>query len=109
MENKIKKLESREDFKKVYQVFTEEPYNEEYTEEELDEIYDEYMKNGFIYGAYINGECSGIIAIERGVKKDQPVEYDENTTAYLADVAVLRRFRNTGLGTRTYGIWSDGS
>ena len=27
MKNGIRKLESREDFKKVYQVFTEEPYN----------------------------------------------------------------------------------
>ena len=106
MENGIRKLESREDFKKVYQVFTEEPYNEEYTDEELDEIYDEYMEKGFMYGAYINGECSGLIAIERGVKKDQPVNYDENSTAYLADVAVLRKFRNTGLGTQLmiYGV-----
>lgn len=106
MKNGIRKLESREDFKKVYQVFTEEPYNEEYTEEELDEIYDEYMEKGFMYGAYINDECSGLIAIERGVKKDQPVSYDEESTAYLADVAVLRKFRNTGLGTQLmiYGV-----
>lgn len=38
MKGKIKDLTNLEDFKKVYKVFSGPPYNEKYTEEELEEI-----------------------------------------------------------------------
>lgn len=49
---------------------------------------------------------SGLIAIERGKREEQPVTYDSGTTMYLADVAVLNQYRNSGLGTQLmiYGL-----
>ena len=46
MSSKIKEIEKLEDFKKVYKVFSGPPYNEKYTDEELEEIFTEYKENG---------------------------------------------------------------
>jgi GNAT superfamily N-acetyltransferase len=100
MDGKIKKMENVEDFKKVYKVFSEPPYNEEYARGEIEKIFDEYNQNGYIYGVYNEDECVGLVAIERGAKKDQPVKYDDENTMYLADVAVLDKYRRTGLGSQ---------
>lgn len=66
MNGQIKELTNLEDFKKVYKVFSGPPYNEKYTEEELEEIFKEYQEKGYMYGAYNNEECVGMIALERG-------------------------------------------
>ncbi len=66
MNGQIKEITNLEDFKKVYKVFSGPPYNEKYTEEELEEIFREYQEKGYIYGAYNNEECVGMIALERG-------------------------------------------
>lgn len=100
MEGKIKEVGSLEDFKNVYRVFSGPPYNEKYTDEELEEIFREYQEGGYIFGAYSGDVCAGIVALERGVKEDQPVEFEEESIMYLADVAVLDKYRNTGLGTQ---------
>ncbi len=106
MNGQIKELTDLEDFKKVYNVFSGPPYNEKYTEEELEEIFREYQEKGYIYGAYNNEECVGMIALERGVKTDQPVKFKEENIMYLADVAVLNDYRRKGLGNQLmlYGI-----
>ena len=39
MKWKIKILNNLNDFKKVYRVFSEPPYNEKYTDEELENIF----------------------------------------------------------------------
>ena len=88
------------DFEKVYRVFSEPPYNEEYTEGEIEEIFNEYNQSGYIYGAYNEDECVGLVAIERGAKKDQPVSFEDENIMYLADVAVLDKYRRTGLGSQ---------
>jgi len=100
MESKVREGVSLIDFKRVYRVFSGPPYNEKYTDEELQEIYDEYKEKGYIYGVYAGEVCAGIIALERGSKKDQPVSFQDDETMYLADIAVLNRYRKTGLGTQ---------
>lgn len=106
MNGQIKELTNLEDFKKVYKVFSGPPYNEKYTEEELEEIFKEYQEKGYMYGAYNNEECVGMIALERGVKQDQPVNFRDKNVMYLADVAVLNNYRRKGLGNQLmlYGV-----
>ena len=100
MKGQIKEIEKIEDFKNVYKVFSEPPYNEKYTEEEFREIFEEYQEKGYLYGAYRGEECIGILALERGRKEDQPVKFQEENIVYLADIAVLNNYRRTGLGTQ---------
>ena len=106
MKANIGEITKLEDFKNVYQVFTGEPYNESFTEEELNSIFTKYKQEGYIYGAFNEEECIGLIAIERGTRKEQPVKYESGKTMYLADVAVLNQYRNSGLGTQlmVYGL-----
>lgn len=106
MGNQIKKLEKVEDFKNVYRVFSGPPYNEKYTEEELEEIFREYQEKGYIYGAYNDKECIGLIALERGAKASQPVSFQDDSVMYLADIAVLNEYRRNGLGNQlmVYGV-----
>lgn len=106
MNCQIKEPTNLEDFKKVYKVFSGPPYNEKYTEEELEEIFKEYQEKGYMYGAYNNEECVGMIALERGVKQDQPVNFQDKNVMYLADVAVLNNYRRKGLGNQLmlYGV-----
>ncbi len=107
MNGQIKELTNLEDFKKVYKVFSGPPYNEKYTEEELEEIFKEYQEKGYMYGAYNYDECVGLIALERGAKEDQPVNYqDDEKVMYLADIAVLDKYRRKGLGNQLilYGV-----
>ena len=100
MEGKIKNLNDLNDFKKVYRVFSGPPYNEKYTEEELENIFEEYNEKGYMYGAYVEEECVGLIALERGVKSNQPVKFQDENVMYLADVAVLDNYRRKGLGNQ---------
>ena len=106
MKGRIKKGVSFEDFKNVYKVFSGAPYFEKYTEEEYREIYDEYNNKGVIIGAYNEDECIGIIAFEDGFKKEQGVDFKDKKVTYLADLAVLEKYRKLGLGTQLmiYGI-----
>lgn len=106
MNGQIRELTNLEDFKKVYKVFSGPPYNEKYTEEELEEIFREYQEKGYMYGAYNNEECVGMIALERDVKEDQPVNFLDENVMYLADVAVLNNYRRKGLGNQLmlYGV-----
>lgn len=106
MNSQIKELTNLEDFKKVYKVFSGPPYNEKYTEEELEEIFKEYQEKGYMYGAYNYDECVGLIALERGAKEDQPVNYQNEKVMYLADIAVLDNYRRKGLGNQLmlYGV-----
>lgn len=106
MKGTIKKGVSFEDFKNVYKVFSGAPYFEKYTEEEYREIYDEYNRKGVIIGAYNEDECIGLIAFEDGFKKEQGVDYKDKKVTYLADIAVLEKYRKLGLGTQLmiYGI-----
>lgn len=106
MEKRIRELTNVEDFKKVYHVFSGPPYYEKYTEEELEEIFKEYQEKGYMYGAYRDDQCVGLIALERGAKSDQPVKYQDEKVMYLADIAVLDAYRRKGIGSQLmlYGV-----
>ena len=100
MNSKITDFVSYDDFKRIYKVFSEMPYEEKYTEEDFKEIYDEYLKKGKIYGAYVDGTLRGIIAVTYGKKDNQPVEFEDKSILYLSDVAVDSNYRKKGLGTK---------
>ena len=101
MKGQIREIEEAKDFKEVYQVFSRAPYFEKYTEEELEEIFREYQEKGYVYGAFKGEKCIGLVALERGLKKEHPVEFEAGKKVmYFADLAVLDEYRNTGLGTQ---------
>ena len=100
MKSQIKEVKNSKDFKKVYSVFSGPPYYEKYTEDELETIFQEYQEKGYIYGAYEDGKCIGLIALERGVEEGQPVEFQDDQVMYLADVAVLDEYRRKGVGNQ---------
>lgn len=100
MENRITEKVPYEDFKRIYRVFGEKPYEEKYTEEDYKEIYDEYNQKGKIFGAYVDGSLVGIIAVTYGAKQNQPVNFGDRKVLYLSDVAVDSKYRRRGLGTR---------
>lgn len=100
MKGQIKEVKKSEDFEEVYKVFSGPPYNEKYTKEDIQEIFQEYQEKGYVYGAYSGEKCIGIVALEKGAKKEHPVKFEEEKTIYLADVAVLNSYRKTGLGTQ---------
>lgn len=106
MREQIQELQKTEDFKKVYRVFSGPPYNEKYTEEELEEIFMQYQQAGYVYGAYTQDGCVGLIALERGAKPEHPVNFDGEKVMYLADVAVLEEYRRKGVGNQLmlYGV-----
>jgi len=106
MNSQIRELTNLDDFKKAYKAFFGPPYRQSYTEEELEEIFREYQQTGYIYGAYNEDGCIGLIALERGVKEDQPVSFQTENVMYLADIAILEPYRRRGLGSQLmlYGV-----
>lgn len=98
MKGRIKEITDVEEFKRVYKVFEGKPYEELYTPEEVEEFFEDYRKNGWILGAYTSEGCVGLISLQRGVEKDQPVDFGDEKVLYLADVAVLEPYRKMGLG-----------
>lgn len=98
MKGRIKKISDVEEFKRVYKVFEGKPYGELYTPEEVEGFFEDYKKNGWILGAYTSEGCVGLISLQRGVEKDQPVDFGDDKVLYLADVAVLEPYRKMGLG-----------
>lgn len=106
MREQIQELQKLEDFKRVYRVFSGPPYNEKYTEEELEEIFIKYQQTGYLYGAYTQDGCVGLIALERGRQEGHPVSFEGEKVMYLADVAVLGEYRRKGVGNQLmlYGV-----
>lgn len=104
MKGQIKKVTNVEDFKRVYSVFSRKPYNEKYTEEKVEGFFRDYQENGWILGAYTSDGCAGIIVLERGAQKDQPVNFGDEKVLYLADVAVLEPYRKMGLGRQLMSL-----
>lgn len=99
MKNQIKEVTKVEDFKNVYMVFSGPPYNEKYTDEEIEKIFRQYQENGYIYGAYRGENCIGLVALEKGIQNGHPVNFNDAIVMYLADIAVLNSYRKTGVGS----------
>lgn len=67
MRDRIKSLNSVEDFKKVYAAFSGYPYYEKMPDEKAEGIYTEYKENeAYMYGAYKGDDCARVNSIRRG-------------------------------------------
>ena len=89
------------DFRTVFNVFSFGPFFEKWTPEQVLETYESFnVKDGNIFGYYINGKCVGIISICPHVPGKYPVNYPDNSKVmYLSDIATLPEYRGNGIGT----------
>lgn len=89
-----------EHFQRLYKVFEEPPYNELFTLDEVKEIYDELIRDGYIFGCFVDGMPVGCIAFRKIIHGEHPVHYGlHEKVAYFAELIVLPEFRNNGIGT----------
>lgn len=97
--------ENSKDFISLYRIFEEPPYEEFFTQEELENEYKKLSGLGYVLGYYLDGKCVGMIAFygsanENGiVDPEHPVHYDHpEKVAYLSDITVLKEYRCRGIG-----------
>lgn len=102
MDNLIKNVKKYDDFKKVFEVFKSEPFNENWTEEELYNEYEYLKKSGEIYGYYLdNTTIAGLVTIVYGAIKEHPIVFlKPEKTIYLSDIAVIPQERGKGHAKR---------
>ena len=97
----IKEVEKKDDFKRVFKVFREYPYNELWPDAEIDDEFDRIKNIGKILGCYHNGNCIGIITFYDIISGEHPIKYDNTKKVlYFSDVAVLKEYRNKGIATK---------
>lgn len=95
----IKGVDNFEDFKKVIKVFSDAPYNEILTLEDCINEYYSYEKNGFVVGAYVDGNIAGINCILNDVPEDYSIKFhNKKRIAYYSGLAVKSDYRKLGLG-----------
>lgn len=100
MKIQIKEAISFEDFSKVYAVFGEPPYNENWDVEELTTEYNSLLQLGHISGYYIDDECIGMVTFRKMIPNQHPVNYaPDKKVMYISDLAVLSQYRDRGIGT----------
>lgn len=102
LNGEIRSNVSYEDFAKVFNVFTYAPFFEDWSPEMVSEVYNSFnVKDGCIFGYYLDDECVGILTLRPFIPGEHPVTYDRNSkTMYLSDVATLPRCRGMGIGTQ---------
>lgn len=91
-----------EDFIKLYKVFRNAPYYEDWTDELIIEEYNSLLTDGYVYGCYLEEDnCVGLITFRPMHLEDlHPVHYEHpEKVAYLADITVLPEYRGQGIGT----------
>ena len=98
MTNIIKDVTNYDEFKKVFSVFKEEPFFENWTDEEMHNEFLGLKVNGEIFGYYLNNEgIVGIITFKYGAFGNHPVNFDNpEKTVYFSDIAVIKDFRGRG-------------
>ena len=98
MTNIIKDVTDYDDFKKVFSVFKEEPFFENWTEEEMHNEFLELKTNGEVFGYYLDDDnIVGIITFKFGAFNNHPVSFnDPENVVYFSDVAVLKDHRKKG-------------
>lgn len=90
------------DFIDVYkEVFGGDPYNEVWTTPEVKKEYDIITaENGAVISCYINNKCIGFVTYREEIAGEHPVKYpDTEKVGYISDIAVLKEYRNKGIGT----------
>ena len=90
-----------EDFIKMYEVFKNSPYYEDWTEKMIRDEYEDLHKSGHVYGYYLNSECIGLVTFRpMRIIDNHPIFYEHpDKVAYLADITVLQEHRRKGVGT----------
>ena len=97
----IRKGVSKAEFVNVYKVFRNEPYNELWPDDEIEEEFESLNSRGTIYGAYIDKKCVGIITFYDIIKGEHPISYSNDLkVAYFSDIAVLDNYRKKGIATK---------
>ena len=96
----IKEVECKNEFKKVFSVCRNWPYNELWPDEEMEIEFEKAKEKGKVFGYYIDGECVGIISFYDIIPLEHPIIYDEKLKVlYFSDVAVLEEYRKKGIAT----------
>lgn len=95
---------SYEDFAKVFKVFSYAPFFEDWSPEMVSNVYNSFnVKDGSIFGYYIDEECVAILTLRPFTPGEHPVSYPSNSkTMYLSDVATLPAYRGMGIGTHLF-------
>lgn len=93
------------DFIKVFKVFRDAPYYEDWTDEVITEEYNDLYSNGHVFGYYLDGKCVGLITFRPMKETDHhPIFYDHpEKVAYFSDFAVLNTYQGHGIGTALMG------
>lgn len=97
----IKEIYVENDFAKVFKVFREHPYNEQWTNTQIRQEYFKLKEKGKVLGYYIDKKCVGLITFYQIIPGEHPVVYLPNQKVlYFSDVAVLPEYRNNGIASK---------
>lgn len=81
-------------------VFEGEPFYELWTDDDFEQEFSDFIKNGQIFGIYLDDSICGLITIKKNYLKWDKLDIDVERAIYLSDIAVCRSSRNNGYGTR---------
>lgn len=91
------------DFITVYQVFQEEPFLENWEEDEIKKEYFSLLEKGaLIFGYYKENNCIGIITMYPFIKGEHPITFKSTKVMYLSDIAVINEHRRHGIGSQLF-------
>lgn len=92
------------EFANVFMVFSGPPFFEEWQPEMVLETYKSFnVKDGSIFGYYLDNRCVGILTLRPFIPGEHPVKYPaDSKTMYLSDVATLPECRGMGIGTQLF-------
>lgn len=75
LNNKIRIVNNFVQFRDVFKVFMDEPFYEAWTNDDMEEEYNEIKNNGEIIGYYNNNDLSGILTLIDGARESHPVKF----------------------------------
>lgn len=95
---------SYEDFANVFKVFSDAPFFEDWSPKMVLEDFNSFnVKDGTIFGYYLDGKCVGILTLRPFTPGEHPVDFpSDSKTMYLSDVATLPSCRGMGIGTQLF-------
>ena len=97
LNNKIRLVNNYDQFKEVFKVFMDEPFYEAWTNNDMEEEYNEIKNNGEIIGYYNNNDLSGILTLIDGARDSHPVKFSNpQEVIYVSDIAVKHEYRGRG-------------
>lgn len=81
-------------------VFESEPFYEAWTEDDYVQEFLDFIKNGQMYGIFLENDICGLITIKEKYLKWDELEIDVEKAIYLSDIAVCKNSRNNGYATK---------